>query len=179
MHIAVEWVGNANAVLSRRTRPSRWFCAVLLGLMACSAHSVPYVALDSGISGGRGSASPRFDVVTDSGTFKRVFAEMHASQLPVPPPPDVNFTRSFVVLAVLGEKPTAGYSLRIVRISQHEGTLRVEVREDRPPPDRAVAAVITQPYTLVRVDRRPLFDAVEFVGEDQRIMQTISIKKSD
>jgi hypothetical protein len=167
----------AKVILGYLARPDRWLCIVLFGLVACSAHSVPYVVLDSGISGGRGSANPRFDVVTDSETFKRVFTEIHPGQFPIPTPPDVDFTRSLVVLAMLDEKPTAGYSLRIVQISQHQRTLLIEVRVDSPPSDRALATVITQPYTLVRVDRPPVFDTVQFVGDNQQVLQTISLKK--
>jgi hypothetical protein len=53
--------------------------------------------------------------------------------------------------------------------------LRVELRVERPAPDRMSATVVTQPYVMIQVERGAGLDTVVFVGEDQRVMQTVSL----
>lgn len=155
----------------------RWLVWGVLGLVACSAHTVSYVVLDRGVNPGRQSADPYFAVVTDSDALKKVFGELHANQLPLPPSPDVDFERSIVVLAVLGQQPTAGYSLHVTRVTREGGTLRVELRVESPPPDRVLATVVTQPYVMIQVDRVLGFDTVTIVGEDEQVLGTLPLGK--
>ena len=157
----------------------RWLAGGVLGLTACSAHAVSYVVLDSGINPGRRSADPYFSVVTDSDALKEVFGDLHTNQLPVPPPPEVDFERSVIVVAILGQQPTAGYSLHVMRVSREGGTLRAELRIDRPPPGRVLATVVTQPYVMLLVDRFPGLDTVRFVGENQEVWQTLSLREDE
>ncbi len=69
-------------------------------------------------------------------------------------PPAVDFARSMVVAVFLGSRPTAGYSVEIVRIEQQADAIVVTWRERRPGRDAIVAQVLTQPFDIVRTDLR-------------------------
>lgn len=53
------------------------------------------------------------------------------------------------VLAALGEKPTAGYEIRIVRIALSGSTVEVRASVSEPPGDAVLAQVITHPFDVV------------------------------
>jgi hypothetical protein len=88
----------------------------------------------------------------------RVDEEWHALwklHSPGQPAPSVDFQKEMVVGVFLGSRPTAGYVVHIVRITEEKGELRIEYRERRPAPGAIVAQVITMPFHLVRLPRRP------------------------
>ncbi len=74
--------------------------------------------------------------------------KLHA---PAKPAPAVDFTRTLVLAAFLGTRPTAGFSVEIVGARDEGGTLVVQVVEKRPPPDAITAQVLTAPYHIVAV----------------------------
>jgi hypothetical protein len=148
---------------------------VLLSTAACAVHSVPYVVLENGIDSGLPSKGPHFDVITDSVRFQNAFRILHSNQLPAPVPPQVEFEHSLVILASLEHQPTAGYHLRIKRVSQSQRTLQVELLIERPDPGRVLPAVVTRPYIMIRVQKNA-FDTVQFVGEQHTVLQTVSLK---
>ena len=154
-------------------RPLLW--AALLGVAACSASLTPYLVLESGIDSGFRSAGPHFDVITDPARFQEIFQAIHSNQLPAPAPPQVDFKQSLVILATLEQKPTAGYYLRIKRVSQSQRTLRVEIQVKRPQPDQLLATVTTRPYIMIRVPKNSI-DTVQFIGERQEVLRTISLQ---
>ena len=59
-----------------------------------------------------------------------------------------------VVGVFLGSRPTAGYSVEIVRTTEQPDGLVVEYREGSPARDMMTAQVITTPYHLVAVPKR-------------------------
>jgi hypothetical protein len=67
--------------------------------------------------------------------------------------PNVDFTREVVAAVFLGTRPTAGFSIEIVRVRQDSVALVVEYRETRPAPDSVAAQVLTSPYHIVAVPR--------------------------
>ena len=75
----------------------------------------------------------------------------HAGDKPLPP---VDFTKEMVVGVFLGSRPTAGYSVEIVRTTEQPDGLVVEYREGSPARDMMTAQVITTPYHLVAVPKR-------------------------
>lgn len=77
------------------------------------------------------------------------------------PAPHIDFETRMVVGVFLGSRPTAGYSVEIVKVGTAEGGLIVEYREAKPAPDRMVAQIVTAPFHLVSLDRQP--GAVTFV----------------
>jgi hypothetical protein len=56
-----------------------------------------------------------------------------------------------VVVVFQGQKPSAGYSVRVQRARWSGGALVIEAAFDRPRADHSVAAEVTSPYEIVRV----------------------------
>jgi len=65
--------------------------------------------------------------------------------------PSVDFDREMVVGIFLGEKPTGGYEVEIVRAERRDSSLYFYYREKSPPPGAMVTQALTQPFHLVRV----------------------------
>jgi len=58
---------------------------------------------------------------------------------------------SYILIAA-GERPTAGYGVKIVNIyDDGQGRLKVRYRVDGPEPGQAAADVITHPFVLARI----------------------------
>jgi len=69
--------------------------------------------------------------------------------------PTVDFAREIVLAVFLGQRPTAGYGVEIVRTINANGTLIVDYVETKPAPGAVAAQLITSPFHLVAV---PKFD---------------------
>jgi len=67
--------------------------------------------------------------------------------------PSVDFTKEVVAAVFLGTRPTAGFSIEIVRVHQEGVALVVEYRETRPAPESVAAQVLTSPYHIVAVPK--------------------------
>jgi hypothetical protein len=92
-------------------------------------------------------------VAWDSATFADLWARHTAGELPPPPLPDIDLGTHTALFVTLGERPTAGYGLEVVRARRHGEQLVLSVRELRPPRDSMQAQVLTQPHALVLVPR--------------------------
>ncbi len=79
----------------------------------------------------------------------------------------VNFNNESVVLATLGEMPTAGYWINVTTINQVGDALYVYGQANRPGPDEMAGQVLTYPYCIVVIPRtgattlRDQIDSVE------------------
>jgi hypothetical protein len=69
-------------------------------------------------------------------------------------PPAVEFPDRMVAAVFLGTRPTAGYSVEIVRVREEPDGLLVEYIEKRPSPDSFVAQVLTSPFHAVSFESR-------------------------
>ena len=70
-----------------------------------------------------------------------------------------------VVGVFLGQRPSAGYSVEIIRTVDANGRLRVEYVETRPPAGSVTAQVLTAPFHLVAIPRHA--DPVSFEPVDK------------
>ena len=66
-------------------------------------------------------------------------------------PPAVDFAKTMVAAVFLGTRPTAGYSVEIMRTRDERGSLVVEYVEKRPGPDQITAQMLTSPFHIVTV----------------------------
>jgi hypothetical protein len=82
----------------------------------------------------------------------------------------VNFNNESVILAALGEMPTAGYWININTIHQEGDSLFVYGKANRPGSDEMAGQVLTYPYCAVvipRTNAQHVRDQIESVeGED-------------
>jgi hypothetical protein len=76
----------------------------------------------------------------------------HSVEKNPPPPPFIDFKRQIVVAVFLGEKPTGGYDVEIIRAEQSDGALVLHYREKSPLPGIAIQA-LTQPFHIIQVVR--------------------------
>lgn len=67
--------------------------------------------------------------------------------------PAVDFDKEVIAAVFLGSRPSAGYSVRIVRVRQEGAALVVSYTETRPAPDALTAQVLTSPYQIVAIPK--------------------------
>ncbi len=73
-----------------------------------------------------------------------------------------------IIGAFLGEKPTAGYSIRITEMRRSKDAVEVVIEKQEPGPETIVAQVITYPYSIVaaRADELPEKSRLVMVARD-------------
>ncbi len=57
----------------------------------------------------------------------------------------------YTVFIGLGQRPTAGYGIKVLSVEDNEGKTNITVEETEPGEDEMVAQVITYPYTVIRM----------------------------
>jgi hypothetical protein len=76
-------------------------------------------------------------------------------------PPEIDFRRETVIAIFGGSQPTAARALRIVGVSEEDGSIVVRYREVNEPAERAVASSTTSPFVIVAIP--PQRPPVKFV----------------
>jgi hypothetical protein len=125
------------------------FLAMLLAatLQSANTNTVPMRSIDKGVM------SNMDDGRQASALSVEEWAKLWAQHAGERTRPSVDFTREVVAAVFLGTRPTAGFSIEIVRVRQEPLALVVEYRETRPAPDSVAAQVLTSPYHIVAVPR--------------------------
>jgi hypothetical protein len=85
-------------------------------------------------------------VITDANAWAQFWSELGVGDQPA-----VDFTRTVVVVAAAGQRPTGGHEIAIDRVTQADGELTVEVVERTPGPNCMTTASLTQPVDVVIV----------------------------
>ena len=118
------------------------------------------------IAKGRNAAVrlPVQTVVTERETWIDAWAALTANESPAPERPEVSFADSTVVIVVLGERPTGGYSVGISSVLYSEDQAIVEVSVGRPADDAMVGQVLTTPFVIARLNGTEL--EITFTGDD-------------
>jgi hypothetical protein len=93
-------------------------------------------------------------VVRDAAGLASLWSGVHGGR-PGNPPPQVDFSRSSVVVLALGARRTAGYSVRLDSISGGEDGAVAHYTELPPGAGCVSAQVLTSPVQIVRVPRLP------------------------
>ena len=111
----------------------------------------------------RGNASRiaqmRRTVVRDEAQWQALWIAHAGPDSAVPP---VDFTTRMVAAAFQGQRPTAGWNVRITGMRQDDGALTIVVDEGRPEPDMVAAQILVSPFHIVSL---PRFDGeVRFAG---------------
>lgn len=74
-----------------------------------------------------------------------------AAETSPPAPPVVDFNKEIAIAIFLGEKPTGGHAVEIVRVDRKDGELVINYKELNPAPGGMVTQAFTQPFHMVRV----------------------------
>jgi hypothetical protein len=103
-------------------------------------------------------------VVRDPVTWRAIWNQIYLRQSPVPPLPQVDFSRDMIVVAALGTRSTGGYSILLVGASEAANNgVAVIVNSSSPGSKCIVTEAFTQPVDIARL---PLRDgAVSFVDQ--------------
>ena len=67
--------------------------------------------------------------------------------------PAIDFSKEIVIGVFMGSRPSAGFSVEIVRVREEGASLVVSYRETRPAPDSVAAQVLTSPFHIVAVPK--------------------------
>lgn len=98
--------------------------------------------------------------------LEEVWSAIHANQLSPPEAPEVDFGSETVIVLILGERSSAGYSVRAARIALQNNAVDVRVEVTRPGPDVMTATVLTSPFELSTIQITGV--PVTFIGDDLR-----------
>jgi PrcB C-terminal len=150
-----------------------WGTAQGAAVIACQAHQAPVgqaatrvasAAAGSkvksvlrewgGTSSGVTERSQR--VVRTQAEWERLWAQVHAVQVPPPAAPKIDWSREMVLAVFMGERNSGGYRVAIRGVKPGEKEIVVEVEEAGPPPGAITTEALTQPYQLVVVKRSDL-----------------------
>ena len=123
-------------------------------LGADASGSVPFQTLRRGYQSG--AHAEQCNVISDAESWA-AWWKMHASlSLPAPELPPVDFEKNSVLVLSLGNRPSAGYGVEIVRVSEQKGMLAVEAVETPPAKDMLHPQIVTQPYHIVMLPHTKL-----------------------
>jgi len=68
--------------------------------------------------------------------------------------PDVDFEKNTVLAVFAGQKPSLGYSVKILSVQRKpDGGARVSYKITKPAPGNTAAAAISQPFHIVKADK--------------------------
>ncbi|MHB0939387.1 MAG: protease complex subunit PrcB family protein [Armatimonadota bacterium] len=89
--------------------------------------------------------------------------------------PTVNFTQNSVLVALMGQQPTAGYNITITDVRATGTDVVAYVDETRPRPGDPVAQVITFPYHMVVVPKltQPVAFRIEGTNQQPVVVQNL------
>ena len=108
---------------------------------------LPFMPLCRGSYGG--VTERRFVLINALEEWKELWAEIKGNVIPIPPPPEVDFSRQAVVAVFQGLQRSGGYSISVEAIIETADRVKVEVREQEPGPRSLVTMALTSPWEVV------------------------------
>ena len=142
----------------------RWLAGLLVAAGACrTAQAAPRIEEESPVPVVRFRGESRAfstysglddslrSVVRDPATWTKLWQRMQRPFFPRPAVPAVDFTRDMVIVAALGQRPSAGYDILIESAERTPDGLIVELRVTSPGSGCPVEAALTQPVDIGRV----------------------------
>ena len=140
-------------------------CAVVCTACGQATQPLPLTTLEAGGISGKFEKGLRFLVISRSRAFAELYEQIASLILPTPPTPAVDFTKYYMLVAFMGKKPTAGYSIRFAETARRLGpTVEVTVLRSTPVKDAILAQVVTNPY-VIAVVAKDNYTKITFVDE--------------
>lgn len=145
-------------------------CGALLSLLVvggepgASAQSPTPVKMRTIAKGGfTALRDAKQEVVKDSARWKAIWTE-HAGKSTAPLPA-VDFSKEFVIVAAMGQRPTGGYSIHVAKVDSSENKLKVYIERKSPAKGTMTIQVLTSPFEFVAVPKTDL--PIQFVEMDK------------
>lgn len=120
-------------------------------------------ALANGTNSTYGGTSSLVRLDGSSQSFRETWNIMNGNFVPIPPAPNVEFSRSKVVTVFLGQRSTGGYSIVLANAKLEGSTLVVSANVRQPSAGAITTQVITSPFSSVVVSG-PKFTSVRVVN---------------
>ncbi len=108
---------------------------------------VAFVPVGKGSYGGVNDR--RFVVVKDEIEWKELWGEINGNVLPLPPLPEIDFSRQVLAAVFQGLKRSGGYSISVEAIIETGDRVTVSVREQEPGPQNLVTMALSSPWEVV------------------------------
>lgn len=93
------------------------------------------------------------EVVRDEDAWARLWERIQEGVTPRPALPPVDFSRHMIIAVATGSRPTGGFGIAVRSVATRGDTLEVRVVETCPPRGAMVIMVLTQPVSVVRLDK--------------------------
>ncbi len=118
---------------------------------ALSGRAPDFKTIEKGDQSRHGAIEGPGLVIDDNETWARFWRD-HTS-IQGSDPPAVNFSSHFVAAMLLGQQPSTGYSISVEEVAKAGEEYTVAFGKGRPGPGCPVAAVITHPFHVAKIDR--------------------------
>ena len=146
--IVIGFAASARAMAADRAPAYRELVAPEI-----TAEGITEVAFQTIAKGSRsGVRTPRQVVARNQTEWNHLWGQ-HSSIGATSPLPVIDFEKDIVVGLFLGDKPTGGYGVAIIRAEQRDGNLTAYFEEKFPRPGGILLQSLTQPFHIVRVAR--------------------------
>ena len=127
------------------------------------ATSVPFDRIERASTPVSGIRDRRRLAIRKGEDWSAYWEELHATLMPTPEPPALDFSRTMVIAATLGRRATGGHTVTITEVFQDDEDLFVVVRETSPGLGCLTTQAFTAPAVAVSVTR--VAGQVSFVEE--------------
>lgn len=115
---------------------------------AAKSTQVKFTEIETGTHSG---LAKQQEVLRNQADWKKLWEKHKSRGFPVPALPTVDFTKEMVVVLCTGSQSSGGHSVRVVSVEDDGTSLVVTYRVTEPEPGKFYTAVITDPFTLVKV----------------------------
>lgn len=90
-------------------------------------------------------------VIRQEQVFREMWNKLYADHSPVPEVPEIDFEERMVLLAVLGQRPTGGYGLRIEKVAAADGGLGAHLVKSEAGDNCLTTQALTNPFHIVTI----------------------------
>ncbi len=126
-----------------------------------------YRILAQGAQSAYTEGAPKAFLARTEGEWREVWSLATQGRIPQPPLPPVDFGRRAVAAFFWGLKPTGGYGLQVLGVTQSGRRAQVVLDLRSPPPGSIVTQALTSPYVLLEI---PRVEEVVFVDPGGRVL---------
>lgn len=134
---------------------------------------VPVTTLESGVNSGKVEQELRLLVISEPVAFNEIHGDIASFRLPTPAPPVVDFAKYRVVIALMEEKTTGGYSIGFGESARlWDDAIEIQVARVSPEENAILSQAITRPYAIAVIERGRYTEIV-FVDESGSVLASI------